>query len=408
MGVIMMLGVGTFLRRSCLLWSIMGVAIGCGGPMAGIGPAETVLRVSEGDVRPRLILTGTLEAVESTRLSVPVNPQGKVQIEWLADDGSEVRRGDPLAELDSSASAAIVDDLRLDALRAIRELDRVRAQSQAEAVRSESAAEQARIDLAKAELDASIPPSVISEFELEQRRLRLDRARAEFDKASTELEVQLTTSARDIEVTEIELDQARRTLREAESAIADLSIAAPRDGIFIIAEDRWEGRKRQVGDSVWIGEPVGIMPILDRIQVRAKLSDVDDGKVRVGAAARCVLDSYPDTVFRGEVAAVNEVAQEPDYMSQRRFFDVIVQLEESDPRVMRPGMSVRVEVPLDSAIGVRIVPRPAIDSLSSPPRIHLGGDRWRDVRLGPCSATHCAVEGDIEVGTVVIPVGVSR
>ena len=176
MDAIGMVSVGAVMTPARALCWAVAMATGCswcGGPGGGIAPGGSDLRVTLGDIRPRLFLTGTLEAVESTRLSVPVNPQGKVQIQWMADDGASVRRGDPLAELDSSASAAVVDDLRLDVLRDIRELDRVRAQSSAAGVRAESAADRARVELAKAELDASVPRSVISEFELEQRQLRI-------------------------------------------------------------------------------------------------------------------------------------------------------------------------------------------------------------------------------------------
>ena len=44
----------------------------------------------------------------------------------------------------------------------------------------------------------------------------------------------------------------------------------------------------------------------------------------------------------------------------RRFFDVVVALDQTDPAVMRPGMSVRVEVVRRRAEEALLVPRAAL------------------------------------------------
>jgi hypothetical protein len=66
-------------------------------------------------------------------------------------------------------------------------------------------------------------------------------------------------------------------------------------------------------------------------------------------------------------------------------------------------MSVRVELPLAGASDAVIAPRESLDLSSDPPRVHLGGDRWREIEAGPCSAQWCAVRGDLEPGTRVAP-----
>ena len=80
------------------------------------------------------------------------------------------------------------------------------------------------------------------------------------------------------------------------------------------------------------------------MQIRARLSDVDDGAVRPGMAAECILDAYPERRFRGQVRELSPIARVEGRDSQRRFFEVIVSLEHTETSIMRPGMSVRVEV----------------------------------------------------------------
>jgi multidrug resistance efflux pump len=267
-----------------------------------------------------------------------------------------------------------------------------------------AAMERARVNLRKAELDAGVPKSVYAEFEYEQRQLALERARSELAQAEQDLHVQDRSGESEIRIAEVELEKAQRRLSEAENAIETLSIKAPRNGIFIVGSNRWEGRKVQVGDEVWPGINVGSLPVLETMQVRTRLSDVDDGKMTVGTDVWCTLDSYPETRYFGTIESISEVAQEPDYITQRRFFDVIVTLRESDAERMRPGMSVQVEVPLEGIDNGLLVPRSAIDFGTQPPRVRLAGGRWSEVTLGPCSSTHCSVKGDLADGNRVEPV----
>ena len=80
------------------------------------------------------------------------------------------------------------------------------------------------------------------------------------------------------------------------------------------------------------------------MQVRARLADVDDGGVREGMHADCVLDAYPEQVWKGTVRQVSPVARAEGREATRRFFDVVVTLDAAAPDLMRPGMSMRVEV----------------------------------------------------------------
>ena len=122
-----------------------------------------------------------------------------------------------------------------------------------------------------------------------------------------------------------------------------VALRAPSDGIFVIAEHPWEGRKLEVGDNVWIGMAVARLPDLEKMKVNALLSDVDDGRVAVGMHANAILDAYPELVFLGVITDVSPVAREPSQHSFRRSFLVAMALDRTDPRML-PGMSVRVEI----------------------------------------------------------------
>ncbi|HEX3126499.1 MAG TPA: efflux RND transporter periplasmic adaptor subunit, partial [Thermoanaerobaculia bacterium] len=238
---------------------------------------------------------------------------------------------------------------------------------------------------------------------IQDRQLDLKRAEAELAKAETDLDAQRQESAAELKLQRIELEKARREIREAEKAIAVLSLRAPRDGIVQIAEHPWEGRKIEEGDSVWLGTTVATLPDLTSLIVEADLSDVDDGRIAPGMEATCTLDAYLSERFRCRVAEIAPVARERSVSSLRRYFPVRVTLDRLDRR-MRPGMSVRVEV-LGPEVRGLIVPREALDfpdPASGQPRALLAEGGAAPVRLGPCTATECVVEG-LKEGTPLRP-----
>ena len=83
-------------------------------------------------------------------------------------------------------------------------------------------------------------------------------------------------------------------------------MAKPKDNpnYKVVAENRREGRKYQVGDNVWVGLAVMRIPDLNAMKVVAKLSDVDDGRIARGMRANCTLDIDPDRTFAGTVTEI--------------------------------------------------------------------------------------------------------
>ena len=80
---------------------------------------------------------------------------------------------------------------------------------------------------------------------------------------------------------------------------------------MIADHPRWEGRKFQVGDTVWPGFTIGTMPDLTQaLEVDADLSDVDDGRVKAGLTGTCTLDAYPADPIPCTVTDVAPVARD--------------------------------------------------------------------------------------------------
>ena len=133
------------------------------------------------------------------------------------------------------------------------------------------------------------------------------------------------------------------------------------------------------------------LPDLGTMRVKALLSDVDDGRVAPGMKAVCTIDAYADHPVEGVVREISPVAREPDQTSQRRAFDVIVDLDSTDRDRMLPGLAVKVGIQGRAVHDATLVPRAAIDFDAVPPRIRPVSGPPIDVDVELCDGQLCAL-----------------
>jgi multidrug resistance efflux pump len=279
------------------------------------------------------------------------------------------------------------------------ELQQKEAEWYADTLTKQIDVEKKRADYDKAKLDAEVPKEVLSVRDFQDRQIKYQRADVELAKAVDVLKSQQISVGSDRQNLLIKLDTAERELKIANDALEQLVLRAPRDGIVVIRDHPWEGRKMQEGDGVWVGFPLAQIPELSSLRIEADLADVDDGKVVAGMPATVILDAYPSLSFPARVTAVSAVAQESSRQSLRRVFTAIVALEQLDTVRMRPGLSARVVVNAAANPDALLVPRAALDFSSlSAPKARLAGGKLVPVTLGPCNAQECVVKSGLNDG----------
>jgi multidrug resistance efflux pump len=324
--------------------------------------AATTGTAVEKEGRPgRLILTGELAAVRSVSAVVPRTPMWVVNLRWLETDGAQVKKGQRIAEFDSSSFTGTLEEKELTLQN--EEADLVIFDSEADVTRSDKslALDQKRTARDKAAVDAAVPVDLRARREWEEKQLALKKADVEVEKAAEDLEGFRRASGADRDVKRISIEKARREIRTAREAIAALVLTAPQDGILVVGENPRERRKIQVGDSLWPGIVVARIPDLSAVQVEAWQYDVDDGRVRVGDPAVATVDAFPAQALRGRVSDISAIAGQPVNESLRRVFRVIVALDARPTEALRPGMSAKVEIGAAGA-GAKPAKTPALPS----------------------------------------------
>jgi len=136
------------------------------------------------------------------------------------------------------------------------------------------------------------------------------------------------------------------------------------------------------------------------MEVRAEVSDVDDGRVSVGMQGTCTLDAYPGEPLPCVVKSLMPVASGKGRTSLRRGFALVLSLDKATDK-MRPGMAVKVELRRPPIAGAIVVPRGAVVFTNDKARVELASGQLVDVEVGACDAQGCVVTKGLSEGQSV-------
>jgi multidrug resistance efflux pump len=403
------------LARSAVGLGLAFLAIGAGGIScraasgasdgAASGEAPAVRR----PVEDAFLLTGELRAVRSFSIVTP-RGEGELQIRWMVDDGADIGEGDRVVEFDSARLIQNIEERRLRLRQAENERESRDRTLQAEGDRKRVAVDKAEVEAEKAGIDAKVPAELRTAVEWRQMQALFQEKQAALEKARLDQAAFRISSRSDLEVLRRTEEKARREMQAAEMSLESMSVRAPRSGIFLVGNFwQWgpEGpRKLLPGDTVWPGFPVASIPDPSEMEVGATLSEVDHGRIAAGMKARCVLDTYPGQIFEGRVEEVGAVAAEPRRMmgpgGGRTGFPVRVSVVRTDP-LMRPGLSVRVEVVRGHWPQAIAVPRKAVRfDKGQAVVMRKGLTGTSAVRVAACTAVECVVESGLAEGDRVL------
>ena len=356
--------------------------------------APRIVHAARGQVSDRVLVTGRLDSTSSEELRVPRTEAWELPVRWIAEDGAAVKKGDRVLEFDNSQFTASLEEKKLAVLDAISAFNTFEGVTTLELQTKQFALQTARISLDKAKVLAAVPEDLLDGRTYQERQLEQKRAQAAVEQAEKDYNAAKATADLDRKVKQIELDKAKTQIANAETAIKALVLVAPRDGVVIIGDHPWEGRKFQVGDTAQPGWTMIEMPDFSAgMEVRAQLSDVDDGRVSVGMTGTCTLDAYPADALPCTVKDLMPVAT-GDRESLRRGFSMVLTLEKADRDRMRPGMAVKVELKR-APLTALVVPRGAVQfSDDGKARVKIGA-ALREVELDGCDAQGCAVKTGI-------------
>jgi HlyD family secretion protein len=315
--------------------------------------------VKRGSVKKVLLLDGELRAVRS-RTIFGGSSWEDVKIVYMPPEGTVVKAGDLVLELDSTNTLNKIKDTDEKIVAA--ENDIVRVKSQHEAALRDLEVELSKLWLAyeQAKLKAKVPNEVVSRREFQEAQLALEKSKTEYENHLNKIDQKKKEQGAELQVKIIEKDKLKVQLDLAKSDLDGMKIKAPTEGM-VLYNDHWnERRKLQAGDLVWPGWPVVQLPDLTEMEVLAQVNEVDGPKLSVGARAEVKLDSYPDKMITGEIKDISQTAIKANRMAKAKIFRVTISLNQTLMEIMKPGMSALVSVTIGETQPNLLVPRATV------------------------------------------------
>jgi multidrug resistance efflux pump len=230
---------------------------------------------------------------------------------------------------------------------------------------------------------------------------RLAEARKQHAQQTRAVERDLSRSK--VDLIGVEQQKAELEISHARKALEKMEIKAPHGGIFVLQRN-WRGEFPKVGQQLWPGQPVAEIPLLDTMEAQVFVLEVDGSGLAEKQRAEIVIEARPETVYRGTVRLVDKLAKPRIDAVPVQYFAVVIELEKTDPAVMKPGQRVRARLLLDEARAL-VVPRQAVLTREGKSVVYRRTPRGEfesvEVELGAATSGRVAVTKGLAAGDVI-------
>ena len=155
------------------------------------------------------------------------------------------------------------------------------------------------------------------------------------------------------------LEIEREKLKNLESQLGKCVIKAPSAGQVVFAnQNRWRGDEFLVrkGNRVRERQVIVMLPDSSKMQVKTKIGEARVDRVKPGMSAVVQIEALRGTELSGTVKTVNAYASDQNWINPNvKEFDAIVTLE-APPAMLKPGMSSKVSIRVETQANVMQVP----------------------------------------------------
>ncbi|MEO1020945.1 MAG: HlyD family secretion protein [Bacteroidota bacterium] len=313
-----------------------------------------------------VITTGELRAKNSTEIK---GPQGvrefrinNIKIQRLIPEGTIVKKGDFVAELDRSQILGKMQDAQLEV-------------------------QQAQSQVTQASLDSTLTLSqardnlINLDYALEERQIAVDQSRYESPAVQRQAEIELDKAKRTLaqekknyitkvkqaeaKMSEIEaeLSKKQNELGKIQGLMGQFTVFAPDQGMLIYKRN-WNGSKTTTGEEISAWNPiVAELPDFTTMESITYVNEVDIQKIKEGQRVEIGLDAVPDKMLTGMVTNVANIGEQRSN-SDSKVFEVVIEVAGTDS-LLRPAMTTSNRVFIDKVNDALFVPLEAIHSQDS-------------------------------------------
>jgi len=330
-------------------------------PAGKTDDSAVMARVKKGDFHVVVTSAGELRAKKFVQIQGPLNMQQaevyQTKISSLVPEGTVVKEGDVVAELDRSGIAAKMAEISLALQKAEAQLTQAQLDS--------------TLNLATAREDMKT-----MELSLEEKRIAKEQAAYESPSIKRQAEIDYEKATRALaqaktnyvtktqqaiaKMAEVgsDVQRQRNKLKIVQDVLGNFTIKAPGTGMVIYVKE-WNGKKKGVGSQVNAWDPtVATLPDLAEMESLSYVNEIDVRKIAAGQKVTVSLDSDPTKKLAGTVTAVANVGeQRPN--ADSKVFEVKILLAQVDTTI-RPGMTTSNAIETNTVKNALYVPLEAV------------------------------------------------
>lgn len=357
----------------------------------------------------KIYADGELQPVESIPIGVPYVPMQRLKIYSVVSEGRHVNKGDILVEFDPTEL-----DLEMLEQRATLDVANQKIEQRNTAVNIEQS------DIVKDKKLSEMELGWITEFQPRDPEIFTKRKiiEGELDKDFTEKKIVFADARLTIKgkvfnlngaILQLERGMANARIGQLEQGLASLKLISPSSGVVVYPDMSFffGNMTIQPGRTVFVGQTMFNLVKPDKMQAKIYVLEKDAGELRVGQPVTLTLDPFPGKKFTGKVKNIDNLARPIDIRrdSPIKYFQTTVELDATDPELMKPGIKLKAEINAGELKSAIVVPRSALIKKESDSYVYIknGSDKFEQVKvkLGQGDGIQTVVKEGLKKGQIL-------
>ena len=322
-----------------------------------------------------------------------------LKIQDIVPEGTMVKEGDYIAQLDRSTYANTLKD-ELEVLKTyqtnvdMKILDTaVVLTGQRDDIKNQRyVVEEASITLAQSKFE---PPATIRQAEI-----TLDKAKRTLNQKIKGYSLYVAQSTADLNHQKMHLTRETRLVSDLQEFLSKFTILAPSSGMVIYKKDR-NGTKRKAGSTINpFDRVIATLPDLSSMISKVYINEIDISKVKPGQKVNINVDAFPQKAYNGTVATIANIGEQlPN--SDSKMFEVQIRIDGSDPE-LRPTMTTGNKIVIKIYNDALFIPTECVQTGSdSIPFVFAKNKTKQVVILGESNEKNVIVEKGLEQGETI-------
>ncbi len=368
---------------------------------ASAAEASLTAPVKQGDFKVVVTTTGELRARKFVQVTGPAQAQSvnvyQTKIASIVPEGSLVKEGDVIAELDKAPAATRLSTVTLDLQKAQAEFTTAQldsalnlAQSREDVRNAEYLLEEKKLAKEQAKYEA---PTIRRQAEIDH-----EKAQRAWEQSKRNLITKTKQAVAKMSSVGADLGRQQNNLNNIQQVMGSFTVRAPAPGMVIYVRE-WNGKKKGVGSqwSAW-ENTVATLPDLTQMESQTYINEVDVRKIAVGQKVQISLDADPSKRLAGTVTQIANVGeQKPNQDS--KVFEVKIEVARADT-TLRPGMTTANAIETASIPNVLSIPLEAV--------VNEGGYQYAYTRDGGRVVKQMIETGVMNDNEIIVKRGLSK